>query len=49
MLGGSLPPMPEPGVIERRMRRLAAQATVPVPTQHLVSGVLLGQFAAPVG
>jgi Protein of unknown function (DUF4238) len=49
MLGGSLPPMPPPGVIERRMRRLAAQATVAVHTQHLVSGVLLGQFAAPIG
>jgi hypothetical protein len=49
MLGGSLPPMPPPGVIERRMHRVAAQATVAVHTQHLVSGVLLGQFAAPIG
>jgi len=49
MLGGPLPPVPAPGVIERRMRRLAAQATVDVHTQHLVSGVLLGQFAAPIG
>jgi hypothetical protein len=31
------------------MRRLAAQATVAVHTQHLVSGILLGQFAAPIG
>jgi len=49
MLGGPLPPMPAPGVIEQRMRRLAAQATVAVHTQHLVSGVLLRQFAAPIG
>ena len=49
MLGGPLPPMPPPGVIERRMRRLAAQATVAVHTQHLVSGALRGQFAAPIG
>ena len=49
MLGGPLPPMPAPGVVWRRMRRLAAQATVAVHTQHLVSGVLLGQFAAPIG
>ena len=49
MLGGPLPPLPAPGVIERRMRRLAAQATVAVHTQHLVSGALLGQFAAPIG
>jgi Protein of unknown function (DUF4238) len=49
MLGGPLPPMPAPGVIWRRMQRLAAQATVDVHTQHLVSGVLLGQFAAAIG
>ena len=49
MLGGPLPPMPAPDVVWRRMHRLAAQATVAVHTQHLVSGVLLGQFAAPIG
>lgn len=49
VLGGPLPPMPAPDVVWRRMRRLAAQATVAVHTQHLVSGVLLGQFAAPIG
>lgn len=49
MLGGSLPPMPAPGVIWRRMRRLAAQVTVAVHTQHLVCRVLLEQFAAPMG
>ena len=49
MLRGPLPPMPDPGVIWRRMRRLAAQATVDVHTQHLVSGVLLGRLAAPIG
>ncbi len=49
VLGGPLPPMPAPDVVWRRMHRLAAQATVAVHTQHLVSGVLLGQFAAPIG
>jgi len=49
MLGGPLPPMPAPGVIQRRLQRLAAQATVAVHTQHLVSRVLLKQFAAPIG
>jgi len=41
--------MPAPDVVWRRMRRLAAQATVDVHTQHLVSRALLGQFAAPIG
>jgi Protein of unknown function (DUF4238) len=49
MLGGPLPPMPSPEVVWRRMRRMAAKASVDVHTQHLVSGVLLGQFAAPIG
>jgi len=49
MLGGPLPPMPAPGVVWRRMRRLTARATLDVHTQHLVSGVLLGQFTAPIG
>ena len=31
------------------MFRLAAQASLAVHKQHLVSGVLLGQFAAPIG
>jgi hypothetical protein len=31
------------------MVRLAAQASLAVHNQHLVSGVLLGQFAAPIG
>jgi hypothetical protein len=31
------------------MLRLAAQASLAVHNQHLVSGVLLGQFAAPIG
>lgn len=45
----SFPPLPDPGMIERRMRRLAAKATLAVRGQHLVSGVLLGQFAAAIG
>jgi hypothetical protein len=49
MLGEPLPPLPDPGVINRRMRRLAAHASLAVHKQHLVSGVLLGQFAAPIG
>jgi hypothetical protein len=36
-------------VIQRRLQRLAARATVAVHTQHLVSRVLLKQFAAPIG
>ena len=31
------------------MRRLVAQASLAIHNQHLVSGVLLGQFAAPIG
>ena len=49
MLGGPFPPLPDPWVIQRRMVRLAAQASLAVHKQHLVSGVLLGQFAAPIG
>jgi len=49
MLGGPFPPPPDPGVVNRRMRRLAGQASLAVHKQHLVSGVLLGQFAAPFG
>jgi hypothetical protein len=49
MLGGPFPPLPDPGILNRRMHRLAAQASLAVHKQHLVSGVLLGQFAAPIG
>ncbi len=49
MLGGPFPPLPDPWVIHRRMARLAAQASLAVHKQHLVSGVLLGQLAAPIG
>lgn len=49
MLGGPFPPLPDPGVLWRRMLRLAAQASLAVHKQHLVSGVLLGKFAAPIG
>lgn len=49
MLGGPFPPPPDPGVLWRRMARLTAQASLAVHKQHLVSGVLLGQFAAPIG
>jgi hypothetical protein len=47
MFGRPFPPLPDPGVLCRRMARLAAQASLAVHKQHLVSGVLLGQFAAP--
>jgi hypothetical protein len=47
MLGGPFPPLPYPGVLWRRMLRLAAQASLAVHKQHLVSGVVLGQFAGP--
>ena len=46
---GTFPALPDPGVLDRRMCRLAAQASLAVHKQHLVSGVLLGQFAAPIG
>lgn len=49
MLVAPFPPLPDPGVLNRRMHRLAAQASLMVHKQHLVSGVLLGQFAAPIG
>jgi hypothetical protein len=49
MLGGPFPRLPDPEVLNRRMRRLASQASLAVHKQHLVSGVLLGQFAAPIG
>lgn len=49
LLGGPFPPLPDPWVIHRRMVRLATQASLAVHKQHLVSGVLLGQFAAPIG
>jgi hypothetical protein len=49
MLGGPFPPLPDPGVLYRRVRRLVAQASLALHNQHLVSGVLLGQFTAPVG
>jgi Protein of unknown function (DUF4238) len=43
------PPLPDPDMVNARMRRLAAQATVAVHRQHLVSGVLLREFSAPIG
>jgi hypothetical protein len=49
MFSGPFPPLPDPRMFERRMRRLAAQASLAVHDQHLVSRVLLGQFAAPIG
>ena len=36
MLGGPFPPLPDPGVLNRRMHRLAAQASLAVHKQHLV-------------
>ena len=47
--GDHFRPCPIRGVLNRRMHRLAAQAGLVVHKQHLVSGVLLGQFAAPIG
>lgn len=49
MLGGPFPPLPDPEVLNWRMRRLAAHASLAVHKQHLVSGVLLGQSAALIG
>lgn len=49
MLGGPFPPLPDPVLLHRRMRRLVAQASLAVHKQHLVSGVLIRQFAAPIG
>jgi hypothetical protein len=42
-------PLPDPEVLHRRMLRLEAQASVAVHDQHLVSKVLLGLFAEPIG
>jgi len=47
MLGGLSAPA-DPRVLCRRILRLAAQARLAVHKQHLVSGALLGQFAAPM-
>lgn len=49
MLRGPFPPLPDSLVLLRRMAKLAAEAHLAVHEQHLVSGVLLRQFAAPIG
>ena len=49
MLIDQFPPFPPNAAIYNRMCRLKAQASISVHKQHLVSGVLLGQFAAPIG
>ena len=39
MFGGPFPPLPDLGVLWRRMAGLAAQASLAVHKKHLVSGM----------
>lgn len=49
MLVDQFPPLPTNAAINGRMCRLSAQASLAVHKQHLVSSVLLRQFAASIG